>query len=143
VRDELQGWFVDPWSCHEARYFSNGKPTALVRDGDLEGRDAPPSRLPAVVHPEPVTFAGDGVSTDEVPERIFRGQEFERRWGGTRGYTVDDPRARDNWVDRLIVPTFTFLRPSRFSDPKYWATTVPTILLLSIGITVLILLFIA
>lgn len=42
-----QGWFVDPFGRHEARWFSQGSPTALVRDGRREAQDAPPG--------EPVT----------------------------------------------------------------------------------------
>ena len=40
---ELQGWYDDPFRLHEARYFSAGKPTKLVKDGDVESYDEPPS----------------------------------------------------------------------------------------------------
>jgi len=39
---ELQGWYDDPFRLHEARYFSAGKPTKLVKDGDVESYDEPP-----------------------------------------------------------------------------------------------------
>jgi hypothetical protein len=39
----LQGWSDDPFGLHEARYFSAGKPTKLVRDGGKESYDEPPS----------------------------------------------------------------------------------------------------
>ena len=39
---EAEGWFVDPYGFHEARWMSAGKPTALVRDGDTEAQDPPP-----------------------------------------------------------------------------------------------------
>ncbi|HEX6525556.1 MAG TPA: hypothetical protein VF070_36930 [Streptosporangiaceae bacterium] len=39
---ELQGWYEDPFRLHEARYFSTGRPTKLVRDGDVESYDEPP-----------------------------------------------------------------------------------------------------
>src|SRR5215475_7796582 len=39
----LQGWFEDPFRLHEARYFSAGRPTKLVRDGNVESYDDPPS----------------------------------------------------------------------------------------------------
>jgi len=45
-----QGWFEDPFRLHEARYFSAGRPTKLVRDGDVESYDEPPS--------DPGTWAG-------------------------------------------------------------------------------------
>jgi phospholipase C len=46
-----QGWFQDPFGLHEARYFSAGRPTKLVRDGNVESYDEPPydTRQPASV----------------------------------------------------------------------------------------------
>jgi hypothetical protein len=40
---EAEGWFVDPFGAHDARWISDGVPTALVRDGTTETQDAPPS----------------------------------------------------------------------------------------------------
>jgi hypothetical protein len=40
---ELQGWQADPFRLHEARYFSAGRPTKLVRDGMAESFDEPPA----------------------------------------------------------------------------------------------------
>ena len=37
-----QGWFVDPFGVHDARWFSQGSATALVRDGRAESQDPPP-----------------------------------------------------------------------------------------------------
>jgi hypothetical protein len=37
-----QGWFVDPFGAHEQRWFSQGRPTALVRDGRADTQDPPP-----------------------------------------------------------------------------------------------------
>jgi len=37
-----QNWCVDPYGLHEARWFSQGNPTALVRDGGVESQDPPP-----------------------------------------------------------------------------------------------------
>jgi hypothetical protein len=39
----LQGWSDDPFRLHEARYFSVGRPTNLVRDSHNESYDEPPS----------------------------------------------------------------------------------------------------
>ncbi len=36
-----EGWFVDPFGIHEARWISDGIPTALVRDGRVESQDPP------------------------------------------------------------------------------------------------------
>jgi hypothetical protein len=38
-----EGWYIDPFGHHEARWFSDGIPTALVRDGGAESQDQPPN----------------------------------------------------------------------------------------------------
>lgn len=38
-----EGWYIDPFGVHEARWFSDGSPTSLVRDGAAESSDEPPS----------------------------------------------------------------------------------------------------
>jgi hypothetical protein len=38
-----EGWYVDPFGEHDERWFSDGHPTSLVRDGAVESRDEPPS----------------------------------------------------------------------------------------------------
>jgi hypothetical protein len=45
VERVLQGWYEDPFHLHEARYFSAGRPTKLVRDGGRESYDEPPADL--------------------------------------------------------------------------------------------------
>ncbi len=132
---ELQGWYVDPWLRHQARYFSNGQPTSLVRDGDHESTDPPPSFPVLVTDPPPATLTHE----DEVPQRVFRGVDFERSWGGSQGYDRGrDLRAGENWVDRLVIPVFSILRPSRFGD-KHYPRYVAFVLLGSLGITVIVL----
>jgi hypothetical protein len=37
-----EGWYIDPFGRHEARWISDGTPTALVRDGEAESQDPPP-----------------------------------------------------------------------------------------------------
>jgi hypothetical protein len=67
----LQGWAADPFQLHEARYFSAGRPTRLVRDGRVESYDDPPSdtyippappppagAFPRAPGPPPPNFAG-------------------------------------------------------------------------------------
>jgi hypothetical protein len=36
-----QGWYSDPCRRHKARWFSDGTPTALVRDDGVESTDPP------------------------------------------------------------------------------------------------------
>jgi hypothetical protein len=43
-----QNWCPDPFGAHQARWFSNGIPTALVRDDGVECQDPPPE--PAFGH---------------------------------------------------------------------------------------------
>lgn len=42
---QAEGWYVDPFAAHAARWFSGGRPTALVRDGGTVFQDEPPSRM--------------------------------------------------------------------------------------------------
>ena len=37
-----EGWYIDPFGRHEARWISDGTPTGLVRDGTVESQDPPP-----------------------------------------------------------------------------------------------------
>ena len=40
--ETLEGWYTDPYARHEARWMSDGAPTPLVRDGQVEGHDPAP-----------------------------------------------------------------------------------------------------
>ena len=37
-----QGWYKDPFSVHDERWFSDGHATSLVRDQGTESNDPPP-----------------------------------------------------------------------------------------------------
>jgi len=43
---EAEGWYHDPYGLHEERWYSNGAPTALVRDAKVESKDPPPAGPP-------------------------------------------------------------------------------------------------
>jgi hypothetical protein len=62
------GWYRDPYGVHEDRYFSQGFPTKLVRDGGVESYDPPPGRLlPDQLIPvpdDPADGPADGNGTD-------------------------------------------------------------------------------
>lgn len=51
MAEEQQGWHPDPFGRHEARYFSAGSPTYLVRDGYVEGSD-PVEQIPQQAYPQ-------------------------------------------------------------------------------------------
>ena len=42
-----EGWYTDPYARHEARWFSDGTPTKLVRDRNVESYDKPPDEEPS------------------------------------------------------------------------------------------------
>ncbi len=41
-----EGWYTDPYRLHDARWFSDGEATKLVRDGSDESYDPPPDTPP-------------------------------------------------------------------------------------------------
>ncbi|HEY5023956.1 MAG TPA: hypothetical protein VII76_03185, partial [Acidimicrobiales bacterium] len=47
-----EGWAPDPFEAHEVRYYVDGRPTKLVRDGSVESFDdlPPRSTWPASLH---------------------------------------------------------------------------------------------
>jgi hypothetical protein len=54
-----EGWFKDPYRRHEARWMSDGTPTALVRDAGVESQDAPPD--------EPISVEMERVVAEAIP----------------------------------------------------------------------------
>jgi hypothetical protein len=62
AHDTIEGWYLDPFGVHEARWFSDGAPTALVRDKDgAESNEAPPSTtFQGDLQPVPEPAAADG-----------------------------------------------------------------------------------
>ena len=71
---EEEGWYTDPYGLHEARWMSMGKPTKLVRDGELESYDDLPASAPRHpaerIEPPPgsVTSANDLRADDAATE---------------------------------------------------------------------------
>ena len=98
-----QGWFVDPFGIHEQRWFSQGTPSALVRDGRTEGQDPPPDThvegplVPAAPAARP-TGLGDDRTRVDPRDRAGR------------------PDARADAVGDPVVPTTADPAPS-VADP--------------------------
>ena len=91
AHDTIEGWYLDPFKIHEARWFSDGTPTALVRDKDgVESYDQPPS----------TTFQGD---LTPVPESVpSDGDDLLRADEENPDDQIHDPNASFN----LIRDTF-------------------------------------
>ncbi len=84
---EEEGWYVDPYGVHEARWISAGTPTALVRDGDVEAQDPPPSTTylgKLAELPETVPSDGDDLlRADDADGKAFDpDREEEAAWDG-------------------------------------------------------------
>lgn len=78
---DAQGWYADPFEQHEARWFSAGAPTGLVRDGETEASEPPPRDTwtgPLVRIAEKVPAAGADLQ---------RSDDWDRR---TTGHGVAD-----------------------------------------------------
>lgn len=58
-----EGWYTDPFGLHEARWFSDGQPTKLVRDGATESYDDPPSE-PLPEAPKPIVSSASRGADD-------------------------------------------------------------------------------
>jgi len=57
-----EGWLRDPYHLHEDRWFSDGRPTNLVRDdGATSSDEPPPTDPPGPLEPvpEPATGTAD------------------------------------------------------------------------------------
>jgi hypothetical protein len=70
-----EGWYVDPFGIHEPRWFSDGTPTELVRDGGVESHD-PPSSTSYTRALEPVVEAGS-----PGPDDLRRADDGEAEQG--------------------------------------------------------------
>lgn len=86
-----QGWYRDPFGVHEDRYFSEGRPTKLVRDGRAETYDEPPGTPFA---------AADLVPADPEPDSFSGGSDLRRADDAERhGESADLRRADESGLD--------------------------------------------
>jgi hypothetical protein len=79
-----QGWYHDPYGIHQDRWFSQGLPTKLVRDGTRESYDPAPGQPP----PE-----GDLVPAGQSGEEARDGADL-RRADGADSHPYDPAAAR-------------------------------------------------
>jgi hypothetical protein len=70
-----EGWYIDPYGHHEARWISGGYPTSLVRDGTVESQDPPPALpLPPEMEPWASDLPGNGGDlkrADDAESQVF------------------------------------------------------------------------
>jgi hypothetical protein len=67
-----EGWYSDPYQLHEHRWFSDGTPSALVRDQGTTSQDPPPN-TPYLEEPTLIDAAPSLAADD-----LRRGGEVER-----------------------------------------------------------------
>jgi hypothetical protein len=73
----LEGWYTDPFGRHEARWISSGRPTLLVRDGDVESHADPPDEAPSLV-PERIVPVGSPDSTRRADDAQHEYWDLQR-----------------------------------------------------------------
>jgi hypothetical protein len=81
-----QGWQPDPFGRHEDRWFSEGKPTRLVRDQGVEYYDDPPLEH---YEPQPTEFFAPGNGSHDEPQGTGSAQDPGNFVPGMAQY--DDP----------------------------------------------------
>ena len=67
-----EGWYRDPFGAHQDRWFSDGRPTELVRDATGESHDPPPSSTydgPLEEVPEPEVGDGSDLLRADAAEK--------------------------------------------------------------------------
>lgn len=75
---DAEGWYQDPFGVHEERWISEGTPTKLVRDGEVECYDPPPDAVAEgelVESVAPPPHPGDLQRADAAQQE----SEFEER----------------------------------------------------------------
>jgi len=75
-----QGWYRDPYGRHGDRWFSDGRPTWLVRDGRRESRDTPPPGEPPMpLTPVPFSAVRDGGDLRRADELTRKDQSYDAK----------------------------------------------------------------
>jgi|HubBroStandDraft_5_1064220.scaffolds.fasta_scaffold2150233_1 hypothetical protein len=86
---QAEGWYRDPFEIHTDRWFSDGRPTALVRDGKVEGQDPPPE----------VAYSGPLV--EATTSRAVDGEDLRRADEAEAGGAYDPKAAREAALDTI------------------------------------------
>lgn len=98
-----EGWYVDPFGRHEARWISDGSPTALVRDGQIESKDPPPDlQYSGTLHALPDDSQSDGGDLRRADDEssLSKSRVWSLVYGfGRRGWPITGWNGRGS-VDR-------------------------------------------
>ncbi len=101
---EQRGWYTDPFGRHEARWMSDGVPTKLVRDAELESYDEPPDSPPThawvPIEPPPGLVTSADTLRVDAAETMPSLAELNRR-GNSAAITA---RAHPWFITRNWVP---------------------------------------
>jgi Penicillin binding protein transpeptidase domain/NTF2-like N-terminal transpeptidase domain len=100
----VQGWYPDPYERHDDRWFSDGKPTRLVRDHGTESCDEPPLEHPRAPLPP------DSTGRDEPGEKQLRSAENAGQDG-----SYDEPQGTrpEQKRDHFVPGMAPYDEPSR------------------------------
>ena len=74
-----QGWYRDPYRLHTDRWYSDGRPSRLVRDGTVEAYEEPP----------PVDPPG---APERIPEGAGDSSDVKRADAASRGNQTFDAK---------------------------------------------------
>src|SRR5665213_2638285 len=90
-----EGWYIDPFGRHEARWVSDGSPTSLVRDGAVESQDPPPDEpLLAELEPwgtHPAAEGSDLKRADDAELKVFDPQKL-----------IEAASQQHRWMERVL-----------------------------------------
>jgi len=125
---EAEGWYHDPYERHEERWYSNGKPTALVRDAHVESKDPAPSDLP----PTGTLVRSEGDPSAAGTDDLRRADDAGRGatnadYGNTPSRISATPKPRSNRMGRKIAGDEERPNAARCRSPiRYARTGAPT-----------------
>jgi Protein of unknown function (DUF2510) len=109
---ELQGWQADPYGLHEQRWFSEGMPTRLIRNGGVTGQGPIPEGRPSLDVER------------QLPAAEQTGVETEYQVATAHGRTTVSEKVPDAKLGSDSQPAI--IEPGWFDDPlqpialRYW-----------------------
>jgi hypothetical protein len=86
---KAEGWYKDPFGIHTDRWFSDGQPTALVRDGAQEGHDPPPD----------AAFSGPLI--ESTASTAVDGEDLKRADDAEAADAYDPKKAQEAMLDAV------------------------------------------